>query len=116
MHYGKFAKQHGAIRSDKQGFAIFPTVEAGQKAQDALWHTSTYQNLTIEGGAHRWTQGDPASVQNAYTSALASGAGVSAITRISNLTPAQMQGLEAGQKTQEGWSPGAVVEIRKEPQ
>ena len=116
MTYGRFAKAHGSRRSDNQEFAIFPTVKAGAKAQNALWHTSTYQKLTVEGGAIRWTSGDPANVQSAYASALASGAGVPEATRISNLSPGQLQGLEAAQKAKEGWSPGIIVIEKREPQ
>lgn len=36
IKYGEFAQQHGAIAADKDGFAIFASMEAGQAAQEAL--------------------------------------------------------------------------------
>lgn len=44
---GPFATAHGAMEQDYGGQAIFPTPEAGEQAQEALWNTSSYQNLTV---------------------------------------------------------------------
>lgn len=51
IRYGDFAKKHGAIGADKDGFAIFPDEATGSKAQEKLIFES-------QGGKHLSTQGD----------------------------------------------------------
>lgn len=45
LKYGDFAIKHGAIAADKEGFAIFPTMEAGVAAQQALLKSKYDQGL-----------------------------------------------------------------------
>src|SRR6185295_2541464 len=42
-----FAREHGAINSKKEAFAIFPSYDVGRKALCALLKTEKYQRLTI---------------------------------------------------------------------
>ena len=109
MVYGKFAKAHGATGQDSGGFAIFPSMESGSGAQDALWQTSSYSDLSIEDAVKKWTSGDPAAIQAAYAADLAAAAGVPVGTKLSDLTPAQRAKLEAIQNQREGQTPGKVV-------
>lgn len=52
---GGFAEKHGATGADDKGFAIFPTMEAGEQAQkDLLFKTESYKNLTTDQAISRY--------------------------------------------------------------
>ena len=108
LKYGKFAKAAGAIGKDRGGFAIFPSMETGAAAQDALWQTSSYSDVSIGDAVKKWTSGDPADIQAAYAADLAAAAGVPVGTKLSELTPEQRAKLEAIQNQREGQTPGTV--------
>jgi RHS repeat-associated protein len=109
MTYSPLAKKLGAIGQDSGGFAIFPSMEAGQEAQDAQWQRPKYQDLSLEDAVKEWTKGDPPAVQAAYLAALEAAAGVPPGTKIRDLTPAQRQKMEDAQTQQEGNKTGTVV-------
>ena len=49
LKYGPFAKAHGAIGSDKKGFAIFSSEAAGHEAKKALlFNSDSYKNLSLK--------------------------------------------------------------------
>lgn len=108
------ARLYGATGKDGGGRAIFPTMDAGKKAQDAIWHGHTYQGLTIEGAAKRWTGcGDPKTpgcenpaVLKNYVHMLSTAAGAPPNTPISRLSRALLDRLKAAQVHQEGFRPG----------
>lgn len=112
---GKFARAHGAIGRDGGGFAIFPTMQAGKNAQDALWEAKTYQSLTIEQAGKRWTHHDPPSVQKAYVAALSQGANAPPDSPIWYLSPDQLEWLKKAQTRQEGFQTGITEPIHHAP-
>ena len=109
IKFGQFAKSHGATGQDSGGFAIFPTMEAGAAAQEALLFGGSYRNLSIAAALEKYS---PAADNNPHNAAriadVSRSTGVSASTRLSDLTPAQRkkfldavtrtEGFKAGQE------------------
>lgn len=58
IKYGKFAKKYGAKR-DKDGFAIFPNRQTGQKAMQDLLTSPAYKNMSAKEAIRKWTGGNP---------------------------------------------------------
>ena len=112
---GGFAERHGATGQDKDGFAVFPTEEAGMAAQNALWRTNTYQGLTIDQAVERWAKDSPEKDKAAYKARLSKAAGVTQDTRISDLSDEQIARMTAVQRVQEGYRAGQVVKKNQQP-
>jgi hypothetical protein len=53
IEYGKFAIAHGAIKGDPR-FAVFPDIETGYKAMQALFSAPSYNNLTVREALNKW--------------------------------------------------------------
>ena len=114
IEYGDFAKSMGAIGSGKppagrkRGFAIFPTYEAGMKAQETLqFESPRYRDLTIRDAISRYApefENDSA----AYAAQLAAAAGVTTDTKLSDLTPQQRHAYLQAQHRVEGFVPGRI--------
>jgi hypothetical protein len=58
IKYGTFAKKYGA-KPDKDGFAIFPNREVGQKAMQELLTSDSYKNMSAKDAIRKWTGGNP---------------------------------------------------------
>lgn len=58
IRYGTFAKKYGA-KKDKDGFAIFPSREVGEKAMKDLLTGSNYKNMSVSQAIKKWTGGHP---------------------------------------------------------
>lgn len=104
--YGNFAINHGAIgvfpNPGHTPMAIFPDVETGNSAMDALLRTPTYQGRTIDSAVARYAP----SVENntaAYQALLTNTLGVPGSTPMSSLNQQQMSDLENAIRTQEGF-------------
>lgn len=61
IDYGVFARLHGAIGADPQGYAIFPDNATGTRALSALLESAAYRNLTLGAAIMRYAPptGDP---------------------------------------------------------
>jgi hypothetical protein len=71
IEYGAFAQQHGAIGTDGR-FAVFPTMEMGYKAADALMKSKNYQDLSIGQAMSRWappSENDTGAYQKQFANA-----------------------------------------------
>ncbi len=116
IEYGPFAISQGAIGSGKapkgraRGFAIFPSYEAGQSARTVLqFESSSYKDRTVGAAIARYA---PASDNNdvaSYVRAVTSAAGVTADTKMSDLTPDQRAKFLAAQQKVEGFRPGTIM-------
>lgn len=108
IEYGPFAKSKGAIGSDGR-FAIFPSEEAGTKAQETLlFEGKNYRGLSVGQAIGKWA---PSSENNvpAYVGAVTKGLdGVGANTPMSALTPEQRQIFLRNMRQHEGWKPGRM--------
>lgn len=59
IKYGDFAKSWAASGQDADGFAIFPSKDAGRLAMRGLLHSSDYSGLTVKQVINKWTGGKP---------------------------------------------------------
>lgn len=59
IRYSKFAREHGAIGQDKDGFAIFSDVNSGKTAMQSLLKSDKYKNLSVKEAIHKWTGNKP---------------------------------------------------------
>ena len=100
IEYGNFAKKHGAIGTDGR-FAVFSSVDDGFKAQTALLGNYAKKGSTISSMVSRYA---PAFENNptAYAAAIAGEIGVPVGTKMSDLSPKQMNDLARAMHKVEG--------------
>lgn len=108
IEYGPFAQSLGALGSGAvppgrdRGFAIFPTLQAGEAARSALqFESPSYRDLSISKAISRYAPPSENNTQ-AYINAVTQAAGVSPDTRMSDLTPSQRQAFLEAQARVEG--------------
>ena len=116
--YGDWAVKHGAIGYVMGGpnrthkFAVFPTLEAGEKArQELLFSGKTiYKNDTLRQAMHRYA---PSSENDTtgYIASLAKAANVSPDTPLREFTPEQQAKVLSQMRVVEGWKQGRVESI-----
>lgn len=98
IKYGDFAKSQGATGKDSRGFAIFPDTTIGTKAQDNLWKTKEYADLSIKDGIKRWAPASDNNDPDAYANNIAKMAGIDINKKYSDLSPTEQQNLLAAQR------------------
>lgn len=108
IEYGPFAISQGAIASGavpsgrERGFAIFPTLSAGEKAREVLqFESPSYRDLSIAQAISRYAPPSENNTQ-AYINAVTQAAGVAPGTRMSELTPQQRAAFLSAQARVEG--------------
>ena len=102
IEYGNFAKALGAIGTDGR-FAVFPTKEAGTKAQEALlFGGANYKNKTLTEAIARWA---PPSENNttAYQKKMLAAVG-GANKKMSEYSPAERANLLTAMQIHEGYN------------
>jgi len=113
VEYGDFAKGYGAIgwamSGDGEKVAVMPTLDAGIKMQIALWRRPSYNNRTIDQGAQRWAGANAGKRNTPYAQALASAAGATIDTKVSDLSDSQVSEMVKAQMKLEGFKPGTVT-------
>jgi hypothetical protein len=114
IEYGEFAINQGAIGSGavpqgrQRGFAIFPTLSAGEEARRALqFESPSYRDLTIEQAISRYAPPNENNTRG-YIDAVTRAAGVPAGTKMSELTPQQQAAFLAAQSQVEGMRQGDI--------
>jgi len=108
---GDFATKHGAI-GQSGGFAVFPTVEAGEKARkDLLFETASYKYLTIAQAISKYAPPNENPTAT-YIANVSRSVGVSPDTKLSDLNPAQQDKMLASMKQIEGWREGRVEKLQ----
>ena len=115
IEYGEFAINQGAIGSGavpqgrQRGFAIFPTLSAGEEARRALqFESPSYRDLTIEQAISRYAPPNENNTRG-YIDAVTRAAGVPAGTKMSELTPQQQTAFLAAQSQMEGMRQGDIL-------
>lgn len=115
IEYGDFAISQGAIGSGavpkgrERGFAIFPTLSAGEEARRALqFESPRYRDLTIEQAISRYAPPNENDTRG-YINAVTRAAGVPAGTKMSDLTPQQQTAFLAAQSQMEGMRQGDIL-------
>lgn len=123
MKYDQFAIDHGAIgsasRPGQTPLAIFPSVAAGQAAaqqrlfgDNSRYSIPAYKDMTLGQAIKSWAPGgvdgnvDPTS----YINGIAKSLGITADTKLSDLTPAQQSQFIAAQQHQEGSKPQVITD------
>lgn len=108
IEYGPFAISQGAIASGavppgrERGFAIFPSLSAGEAARAALqFESPSYSNLSVSQAINRYAPPSENNTQ-AYINAVTQAAGISPSTRMSDLTPQQRAAFLEAQARVEG--------------
>ena len=112
LEYGDFAKKYGAIGTDGR-FAIFPSLEAGRKAQEALlFESKKYQGMTIAQAISRYA---PPGENNTagYINTICRSLGVAPDTPMANLTPEQRQAMMQAMHKVEGFREGKTVVLNE---
>jgi len=114
ISYGKFAKEHGAIGTDGR-FAIFPTMEAGEKAQDALLKSDksiggvsqNYKSMTMKDAIATWAPPNENDTAN-YQKMIAN-AGIDINKRYVDLSPDQQAKFRQAMNQMEGGHAGTIT-------
>jgi hypothetical protein len=114
ISYGKFAKEHGAIGTDGR-FAIFPTMEAGEKAQDALLKSDksiggvsqNYKSMTMKEAIATWAPPNENDTAN-YQKMLAN-AGIDINKKYVDLSPDQQAKFRQAMNQMEGGHAGTIT-------
>lgn len=104
--YGDFAVSMGAIGSDGR-FAIFPDMEMGYKAADALMKSKSYQNLTIGDAIKKWappSENDTGAYQRTFQKA-----GFDMGAKYSDMSPAMQRKYLETKMRMEGGQAGQVI-------
>jgi hypothetical protein len=112
---GSFADKYGAIPGGGR-YALFPTVEAGNRARQALlFENNSYKNLTILEAIKRWAPPGPPDFNDyvSYAKKFADAAGVSVNTRMSELSQEQRDAAMRSQAISEGVKPGKTEVIKE---
>jgi len=105
MEYRAFAKRHGAIGGDGR-FAVFPTLEAGQIAQEKLlFESPDYAGMTLAEGISRWAPKKENNTEK-YIRTVATRAGVPRDALLSTLTPQERLAVLAEKRRYEGFHEG----------
>jgi hypothetical protein len=114
IEYGEFAKSMGAIGSDGR-FAVFPSAELGQQAQETLqFEGKNYRDKSIIDAITTYApefENDSA----AYAEEVAAAAGVPITTKMSELSPQQRKAFLDAQRRVEGLKPGTITSVDGEP-
>jgi hypothetical protein len=106
IEYGKFAISMGAIGTDGR-FAIFPSMDMGYAAADALMKGKSYQNLSIADAIKRWappSENNTGAYQAAFTKA-----GFDITKKYSDLSPAEQRRYLETKMRIEGGKVGTVT-------
>ena len=113
IRYGEFAIQMGAI-GQNGGFAVFPTMEMGEKAQDTLLKGKNYANLTAKQAISRWA---PSSENNpeAYARSVGAQTGLDLNKRYVDMTPDEQKKFRQAMMKVEGGKAGEVIPAAAPP-
>jgi hypothetical protein len=88
IRYGEYAKSKGAI-GENAGFAIFPTMEMGRKAQDDLLRSKNYKDLNLSQAVARWAPAADKNDPAAYVNYIVNSTGLDPNKKYVDLTPAE---------------------------
>jgi hypothetical protein len=101
-----FSIRHGSL-GDAGGFAVFPSEAAGWEALLSLLRGATYQAMTVREAIENYAppnENDTA----AYSTFVVGKLSLAAVTRMSELTSAQIEDLAACIRQYEGWREGRI--------
>ena len=109
LEYGGFAKAKGAVGTDGR-FAVFPTLEIGEKAKEDLVFGNNYINLSIRNAIAKYAP-ETENNTSAYVNRIVQATNASPDTILKDLTPAQRTAMMNTISQVEGFKPGTVVAL-----
>ena len=108
MRYSQWQDEHGAIGRDKDGFAIFESVEAGINAQKHLLQSSSYANLTLREAVYRYAP-QHENDSESYVRHVSQATGIATDRVLNTLTNEEQNRLVLAMVNQEGWREARVL-------
>jgi hypothetical protein len=105
IEYGPFARSQGATGKEPEGrFAVFASPQEGFRALVNLLQTDSYQSRTLGAAIHRFA---PPSENNtaAYIRYMENKTGIPRHTRLSDLSPQELENVARAKAAYEGWRP-----------
>jgi len=111
LRNGSIAKENGSI-GESGGFAVFPTLEAGEKARyNLLFNSNLYKNLSVRQAISKYAPPSENNTEN-YIKQVTTAIGVPDSTPVASLNESQKQAwLKASEKV-EGFTPGRVAIVK----
>jgi len=111
LRNGSIAKENGSI-GEAGGFAVFPTLEAGEKARyNLLFKSNAYKNLNVRQAISKYAPPSENNTEN-YIRQVTTAIGVSDLTPIASLDENQKQAWLKASERVEGFTPGKVAIIK----
>ena len=104
LKYGDFARKHGAIGKDPNGFAIFPNEQAGRGAMSSLLRGGIYGKLPVAQAIARYS---PSSDNNNIPAYIKT-TGVNPNATLGSLDDSTFNMLLDNMIKHEGWNPGGI--------
>jgi hypothetical protein len=110
VRYGDYAKRHGAIGKDTEGFAMFASTESGEAARkNLIFNTSDYKDKTLTSAIAKYappSENDTAAYQAAVLKAVGG-----ANKKMSDYSPAEQDMILAAMEKKEGYKAGKVTMV-----
>jgi hypothetical protein len=108
LEYGDFAKSIGAVGSDGR-FAVFPTLEMGERAQESLIFGPRYSSLSLEQALYRYAPPGENDTEG-YIKSITSTLGISRNTIMADIS--NRDALLEVMKKHEGFKEGTVIQAK----
>lgn len=109
LEFGPFARSKGAVGTDGR-FAVFPTLEIGNKAKEDLVFGKNYIDLSIYNAIAKYAPESENDVRM-YVSQIVQATGASPETKLSDLTAEQRKAMLDTISRVEGFRTGTVVAL-----
>ena len=113
LRYSAWEDEYGAIGQDKDGFAIFESVQAGLDAQKHLLQSDSYANLTLREAVYRYAP----QIENdseAYVRRIAQETGIATDRVLNTLNDDEQNRLVLAMVDHEGWREARVLQDGQE--
>jgi hypothetical protein len=110
VRYGDYARQHGAVGKDAEGFAMFATTEAGEAARkNLIFNTKGYKDKTLTDAIAKYappSENDTAAYQAAVLKSVGG-----ANKKMSDYSPAEQDMILAAMEKKEGYKAGKITMV-----
>lgn len=109
LRYSAWEDEYGAIGQDKDGFAIFESVQAGLDAQKHLLQSDSYANLTLREAVYRYAP----QIENnseAYVRQVSQVTGIATDRVLNTLTDEEQNRLVLAMVDHEGWREARILQ------
>tara|TARA_R110001592_G_scaffold20926_13_gene84700 strand:+ start:3510 stop:5177 length:1668 start_codon:yes stop_codon:yes gene_type:complete len=108
LRYSEWEREYGAIGSDKDGFAIFESVDAGLEAQKHLLQSDNYANLTLREAVYRYAP-QHENDSESYVRQVSQATGIASNRTLNTLNEDEQNRLVRAMVNHEGWKEARVL-------